>query len=179
MTSIVILFTRRQWNPVSWAIRWAMPRSRFAWALSSHAIIAVGDIYYEATMIHGVRKGTADIVLAGQQVVRSVVHAVPDVAAGVVWAEAQLCQFRPTAPAWLPKFLRPAYCMLQMVLHSNYDWKGAFGLGLAPDRNWADEADWFCYEFVAGFLRAAGRPLFANLSHVGETALLAINPIQH
>ena len=174
MNTVTILLTRRRWNLISWGIRWAMPRSRFALALSSHAIVVAGGLYYEATMLHGVRRDSADVVLAGQHVVRSVVHAVPDLAAGIAWAEAQLCQFRATAPAWLPDALRPLYCAIQMVLHSNYDWKGAFGLGLAPGRNWADEDCWFCYEFAAGWLRAAGRPMFANLSHVGETALLAV-----
>ncbi|MBY0242661.1 MAG: hypothetical protein K2X55_25440 [Burkholderiaceae bacterium] len=151
MSTITIIFTRRHWNPVSWLIRWAMPRSRFALALSSHSIIAAPDgTCYEATMRHGVRVVDRATALSGQCVVREIAYKVPDVAAGIRWAQQQVGK--------------------------SYDWRGAFGLALAPGRNWADDGDWFCYEFSAGTLRAAGRDVFANLSHVGETALMAINP---
>lgn len=60
--------------------------------------------------------------------------------------------------------------------NNNYDFLGAFGLMLAPRRDWAGEESWFCYEFGAGWLRTAGRDVFANLSHVGEIALMSINP---
>ena len=58
---------------------------------------------------------------------------------------------------------------------NNYDFKGAFGLSLAPGRHWAAADCRFCYEFDAGWPRAAGRDVLGNLSHIGETALMAIN----
>jgi hypothetical protein len=150
MGTITVLFTHRRWNPVSWLIRWVMPRSRFALALSSHAIVVGPDKCYEATMLHGVRAVDFASALKGQTVVRTIRYSVPDAVAGIAWAEDQ-CGTR-------------------------YDWRGALGLGLAPGRDWAEDDCWFCFEFAAAVLRAAGRPLFANLSHVGEIALMAINP---
>jgi hypothetical protein len=151
MNTITIIFTRRRWNPMSWLIRWAMPRSRFAFALSSHAIVAAPDGQcYEATMLHGVRAVDRATALAGQTVVLAVHYQVPDAAAGLAWVGDQVGRA--------------------------YDWRGAFGLSLSPDRDWAKDDSWFCYELAAGTLRAAGRPLFSNLSHIGEVALMAINP---
>jgi hypothetical protein len=147
---ITILFTRRRWNLVSWLIRWAMPRSRFAWALSSHALIVDGGFCYEAVMLGGVRCVSLQAVLKNQQPVRELRYTVPDATAGIAWVQTQIG--------------RP------------YDFKGAFGLALAPGRNWADDDCWFCYELAAGVLKAAGRPEFANLSHIGETALFSIAP---
>jgi hypothetical protein len=174
MDTVAIIFTRRQRNPVSWLIRWAMPRTRFAFALSSHAIIYAAGRCFEANMLRGVRETDWDTALAGQTIVRQCLYEVPDREAGLRWLRAQLCAYEPTPPRWLPARLRAAYAAVQRLVHSNYDWSGAFGLSLAPDRDWADEARWFCYELAAGFLRACGRPLFADLPHVGETALLAI-----
>jgi hypothetical protein len=150
MNTITILFTRRRWNFVSWLIRWSMPRSRFALALSSHAIVVDGDTCYEATMLDGVRAVPRHVALKNQVLVKETRYTVPDPAAGIRWAYEQVG--------------RP------------YDFRGAFGLALAPDRDWAEDDCWFCYELAAGVLQAAGRPVFANLSHVGETALMAINP---
>lgn len=150
MGTITVLFTRRKWNPVSWLIRWAMPRSRFAFALSSHAIVVDGDDCYEATMTYGVRKVAREVALKNQIVVRETPYTVPDAAAGIAWAAKQ---------AGKP-----------------YDFRGALGLALAPGRDWHEDDRWFCYEFAAAVLRHSKRPVFANLSHVGETALMAINP---
>jgi hypothetical protein len=152
LNTITVVFTRRRWNPVSWLIRWVMPRSRFALALSSHAIVVGPDRCYEATMLHGVRSVDHAAALRGQTTVRTIHYQVPDAAAGIAWVEAQ-CDGK-----------------------KRYDWRGAFGLGLAPGRDWAEDDRWFCYELAAAVLRAAGRPVFANLSHVGEIALMAINP---
>ena len=150
MKTITVLFTRRRWSLVSWLIRWAMPRSRFAFALSSHAIVVDGDDCYEATMLTGVRKAPKKVALKGQIVVKETHYQVPDAKAGIAWANEQLG--------------RP------------YDFKGAFGLALSPDRGWAEDDCWFCYEFAAGVLKASGRPVFSELSHVGEIALMSINP---
>lgn len=174
MDEISILFTYRRRNAVSWLIRWAMPRSRFAFALSSHAIVYAGGRCFEATMLHGVREVERSTALDGQTVVRERRYAVPDLAAGLRWARTQLCTYEADPPRWLPAPLQSACAAVLRILHNNYDFEGALGLGLAPDRDWASEDAWWCYEFAAGFLRAAGRPVFADLAHVGETALLAI-----
>lgn len=151
MSTLKVIYTKRTRNLVSWAIRYAMPRSRFALALSSHAIIAAPDgKYYEATMLHGVRAVDRETALAGATVVHEVDYEVPDIGAAMAWLRDQVGK--------------------------KYDWRGAFGLSLAPGRNWAEDDRWFCYELVAGALRAGGRPVFRRLSHVGETALLAITP---
>lgn len=150
MNTITVLFTRRKWNPVSWLIRWAVPRSRFALSLSSHCLIDDGDVMYEANMLHGVRGADRETALKGLTIVKETRYQVPDRAAGIAWAKAQV-----GAP---------------------YDWPGAMGLGLTPYRDWKQGDKWFCYEYVAGALSAAGRPVFENLTHVGETALMAINP---
>jgi hypothetical protein len=176
MDTVTFLFTRRRWNPVSWLIRWAMPRSRFAFALSSHAIVYADGVCYEATMLHGVREVDRATALQGQTVVRERQYQVADLAAGILWAKSQLCTYTPNPPKWLPAWGQAICSLVQRLRHNNYDWSGAAGLGLAPDRNWAEAGRWFCYEFAAGFLRAAGRQVFADLSHVGETALMAIEP---
>ena len=150
MNTITLHYTRRPWNPISWLIRWAMPRSRFALALSSHVIVQIGAWCYEATMLHGVRRVRPTEALRGQLVVRRVDYQVPDVSEAIRFADDQV--------------------------GAGYDFAGAFGLSLAPDRDWADPSSWFCYEFAAAVLRAAGRAVGINLSHVGETALLSLNP---
>jgi hypothetical protein len=152
MSTIKVIFTHRRWNPISWLIRWAMPRSRFAFALSSHAIVVGPDQCYEATMLHGVRAVDYAKAIDGQVIVRERRYQVPDAAAGLAWAAEQARRKVP------------------------YDWRGALGLSLAPGRDWAEADAFFCYEFAAAVLRAGGRDLFSDLSHVGETALLAINP---
>ena len=150
MKTITVLFTRRRWSLVSWLIRWAMPRSRFALARSSHAIVVDGDTCYEATMLYGVREVPKHVALEGQIIVGTHHYQVPFPAAGLAWVRSQVG--------------RP------------YDFRGAFGLALAPGRDWAEDDCWFCYELAAAVLLHAGRREFVNLSHVGETALMAINP---
>lgn len=147
---ITLLFCRRRWNPVSWLIRWAVPRSRFALSLSSHCMIDCGDTIIEANMIHGVREVARAVALKGQTIVVQTAYQVASREAGLAWARTQV--------------------------GTPYDWPGAAGLGLTPGRDWGQDDKWFCYELAAGCLRAAGRDLFANLTHVGETALMAINP---
>lgn len=150
MNTITVLFTRRKWNLISWLIRWAVPRSRFALALSSHCIIVDDGTAYEATMLHGVRKVALCVALTGQTVVKETRYQVPDRAAGIAFANEQV--------------------------GAAYDWGGALGMGLDPYRDWSDDINWYCYEYAAAVLQAAGRPIFSNLSHIGETALMAINP---
>ncbi len=148
--TIRVIFTRRRWNPISWLIRWAVPRSRFSLALSSHCLIDTGVAVYEAHMLHGVRCVPLDVAMKGQTIVKITDYQVPSVMAGLKWASEQV--------------------------GTPYDWPGALGLGLTPGRDWLQDDKWFCYEFAAGVLQAAGRPLFANLTHVGETALMSISP---
>ena len=150
MSAITVLFTKRPLNPLSWLIRWAVPRSRFSLALSSHAMVIVGNDCYEAGMLTGVRVQPIQKALRGQEEVKRIVYQVPDAAAGVAWLDQQVGK--------------------------PYDWRGALALAIKPGRDWAEDDCWFCYELAAGALKAAGRPVFANLSHIGETALMAINP---
>jgi len=150
MQTITLIFTRRKWNPISWLIRWAVPRSRFALALSSHCIIDAGDAVYEAHMLHGVRTTDRATATSGLMIVKEIRYQVPDADAGIAWLKKQV---------GLP-----------------YDWGAALGLGLSPYRDWTQNDKWYCYELAAGALRASGRPVFADIAHVGETALMAINP---
>ena len=150
MNSITLVFTARRWNPISWLIRWAVPRSRFALSLSSHCMIECDSVIYEASMTHGVRCVGREEALAGATVVGRIHYTVPDAKAGLDWAAAQCGK--------------------------PYDWRGAIGLGLTPYRDWTEDDSWYCYELCAGALRAAGRDEFTNLRHVGETALMAIKP---
>lgn len=150
MNTITLVFTARRWNPVSWLIRWAVPRSRFAMGLSSHCLIERDSIVYEANMLHGVRWAPREVALAGCTVVKRISYAVPDAEAGLNWALQQCGKA--------------------------YDWRAALGLGLTPYRDWAEDDRWYCYELAAGALRAAGRDEFGNLQHIGEIALMAIKP---
>jgi hypothetical protein len=176
MNTIRVIFTRRRWNPVSWLIRWAVPRSRFALALSSHCIVDAGDKCYEATMLHGVRDVPLPIAMKGQVLIKETRFSVRNRAAAIAFLEAQVCRYKPKLPRWLPKWLRVPLTIILVLINNNYDFKGAFGLALAPDRDWAEADLWYCYELVAAALQAGGRPVFANLTHVGETALMSINP---
>ncbi|NML62284.1 hypothetical protein HHL21_14600 [Massilia sp. RP-1-19] len=127
-------------------------------------------------MLHGVRKVPLAVAMAGQVLVKETHFYVPDPAAGVAFGESQLCTYEPKLPTWLPRWVRAPLAVALKIRNNNYDFKGAFGLSLAPGRDWAEAGFWFCYEFGAGWLRASGRNVFSNLSHVGETALMAINP---
>lgn len=150
MDRITVIFTRRRWNPVSWLIRWLIPRSRFALGLSSHCLLVDGDYRIEAHMLHGVRRVLADVAMAGLTVVRTVAYSVPDAAAGISWARQQD--------------------------GAKYDWQGAAGIALDPDRDWQEPGAWFCYELAAGSIKGAGRDAFAERGHITETTLLSIKP---
>jgi len=150
MSTITVIFTKRQWNPVSWLIRWAVPRSRFALALSSHCLIVDGDHVIEANMIHGVRRVPTEVGMAGLTVVKTVDYSVQDAEAGLVWGR-----------------LRDG---------EKYDYPGAFGIAIRVDRDWAEPGRWFCYELAAAVLKAAGRDAFAYAGYITETTLLSIKP---
>lgn len=150
MDTITIVFTKRKWNPVSWLIRWAMPRTRFHSASSSHCLIVDGDYMVEAAMLHGVRRVLKDEAMKGQFVVRTVTFNVPDAEAGLAWLRTQV--------------------------GLKYDFTGAFGIALSPDREWAEESKWFCFELAAATLEAAGRILFRTYGHIAENQLLSVKP---
>lgn len=150
MDTITGIFTRRPWNPVSLGIRWAIPRSRFALAESSHCLIADGDYRIEAHMLHGVRRVPEAVAMKGLMVARWVEYAVPDAEAGLAWAREQV--------------------------GDRYDWPGAFGLCLAVDRDWQEPGAWNCYELLASTLAAAGRRDFADVGHVTGSHLLMLRP---
>lgn len=146
MEKAIILFVRRPWNPVSWLIRWALPVSRFKWARASHSMILDGDHVIHATMLHGVVRQPLAEALQGQVLVARKEYAVPDLAAGLAWARSQMGK--------------------------RYDFKGAFGLSLAPERDWQADDMWFCHELSAGHVHGCGRQIFDKFGHVTDTALL-------
>ena len=148
MQQAVILFTRRRWHPVSWLIRWALPVSRFKWARASHSMVLDGDHVIHATMLHGLVRQPLAEAMKSQVLVRRKDYEVPDLEAGLTWARQQAEDGRP------------------------YDFKGAFGVSLKPDRNWQHDDAWFCHEFCAAFLHACGRRMFDRFGHVTDTALL-------
>ncbi len=151
MQKITIVFTKRAWwNPVSWLIRWCMPRTRFYLSKASHCLIEDGDHYIEAAMLHGVRRTPKDVAMKGLFLVERVEYLVPDAEAGLAWARGQV--------------------------GSKYDFKGAVGIAISPEREWAEEGSWFCYELAAATLAAAGRDIFRCTGHITEGALLSIKP---
>ncbi len=151
-TRLTVVFTKDVWSPVSWFIRWCLPRSRFCLALSSHCLIYVkdekGDDVYDVHFKHGVQRVNREKALKRRKIVRIVNYSLPDLAAALAFAESQLGH--------------------------DYDLKGALGLGISPDRDWSDDEDWFCYEFLAAVLKAGGRDVFDRLQHITEVPLLAL-----
>lgn len=151
MQTITVIFTRRDWNPGSYAIRWGLPKSRFKVASASHCLIKDGDYLIEASMEHGVRRVPAAVALKGLTVVEEVSYSVPDANAGLTWLRTQV---------GLP-----------------YDWAGAFGLALAPDRDWTESDKWFCFELAAATLVNAGRADFRDdAGHISGNLLMALKP---
>lgn len=150
METIRVIFTKRKWNPVSFLIRWSMPRTRFHIAESSHCLIEDGEYVIDSSMMHGVRRALRHEALKGQHVVRVVYFSVPDKEAGLAWLRTQVGK--------------------------SYDFKGAFGVALSPDREWAKEDYWYCYELAAATLKAAGRDIFRKYGHIAENTLLSVRP---
>jgi hypothetical protein len=127
-----------------------MPRSRFAWALSSHCLIEDGQYTIEAHMLHGVRRVLRDVAMKNLVIVGIVDYRVPDREAGMQFIRSQV--------------------------GGKYDFKGAFGLALAPDRDWLEPGSWFCYELAAAGITNAGRDAFAYTGRITEQVLLSIKP---
>lgn len=107
-----------------------------------------GDHVIHATMLHGVVRQPLVDALKGQVVVARREYEVPDVQAGLEWARAQIGKA--------------------------YDFKGAFGISLQPDRAWQEDDAWFCHEFGAGYVHACGRRIFDACGHVTDTVLLLV-----
>lgn len=150
MESIRIIFTKRRFNPISLLIRWSIPRTRFVLAQASHCMIVDGDCVIEASMLHGVRRVLRETALDDAAIVDVVDYVVPDAESGLAWARTQVGK--------------------------GYDWLGVLGIALAPDRNWQDESDWFCFELAAAALAHAGRDLFADCAHITGSMLIAMKP---
>lgn len=148
MNVMTLVFTKSIWSPVSWLVRWALPRSRFAWALSSHVLVIDGEFAYEAIFPKGVQRIPMNQAMSGATMVRTINYAVLNKAAGIAWLVEQ--EGKP------------------------YDLKGAVGASITPDRDWANPAKWFCYELAAGALQAAGLDVFSELNHITEIPLLAL-----
>ena len=150
MGKIKLIFTRTKWSPISWVIRYSLPRTRFALGLSSHCYI-VSDkdsgYYYEADPFKGVRLiHNSEAITNSMLIVRELYYTVSDVDKGCLFLKEQLGK--------------------------KYDFSAALGISLNPDRKWDDDSKWYCYELAAGCLSAAGRTDFTNISHVTEYALI-------
>ena len=151
MSTLTILFVRRPWWHIGAVlIRWALPVSRFKWARASHSIVQYNGFAYHATMRHGVVKEPIEQALKGQQVIARRDFDVPNPQAGIDWLDTQIGK--------------------------PYDWRGAVGVSLSPDRVWGSEESWFCHELCAAALRAGGRHLFIESGHVNDSALLLVKP---
>ena len=149
MNEITVIFTKSLWNPLSWLIRWILPRNRFALALSSHCyILGDNDEVYESVFPQGVRKQNKIVALKHDTVVKTITYKV--------------------------EYRHSAFMFLESQLGKKYDLRAALGLGLPIDRDWNDEKSWYCYELAAATLKAGGMDIFNELSHITETALFAI-----
>jgi uncharacterized protein YycO len=153
-SSITIRFVQSSWyNPGGWLIRWALPRTRFAWAKASHSMVvdeATGKVIH-ATMRHGVIEQPLDEAMRGHVLVAERRYAVPNAAQGLAWARSQ--KGKP------------------------YDWPGAIGVSAAPDRNWQHDDSWFCHEFCAATLAQAGLDIFEDTGHVTDSHMLMIKGV--
>ena len=178
MQYMKLIYTARVWNPFSWVIRWGIPTSRFSLAKSSHVIVSAGDTVIEAHMIGGVREVPADVALKGAKVVTVRYYPVRSVEDGLAFMRAQLDTYEPKLPRWtrfLPKLARSGIETVMRMVHNNYDFKGAFGLSLAPGRNWQDPSNWHCYELAAAALKAGGfQGLSEDAAFLTETVLLGL-----
>lgn len=177
---IRVIYTARTFNPVSWLIRWMVPRSRVALAHSSHSMVVDGDHVIEANMIYGVRRVPIAQAIKGARVVRVAGYPVPNAERGLAWFRTQLCTYVPALPCWtrfLPAFARSSIELLMRMRYNNYDFKGAIGIGFAPDRNWQDPVNWSCFESSARTIKEAGSDVFADSGYITETTLMAVKHV--
>jgi len=151
METISVVFTKRNWNPGSYLIRWGLPKSRFKVAPASHCLIRDGEYMIQASMEGGVIRSLAADAMKHLTTVEEVSYTVDNAEAGLAYARSQVGK--------------------------PYDFKGAFGLALAPDRDWTAEDKWFCFELAAAALAKAGRNDFRDdAGHITGNLLLAIKP---
>lgn len=151
MDVITGIFTKRL-HPMSVAIRIATRPALLQLAPASHVVIRDGDFGIEATFGHGVRRVPLEECLHGAEVVATRDYEVP---------------FREMGMSWLRKTAER---------NAKYDTKGAFAVGVSPDRNWQEDDDWFCFELLANGLYKAGRRIFLNHAHITSSDLLKIHP---
>ena len=145
MDTITVIFTKNVWNPISWFIRWVLPRSRFSLAISSHCYIVDGDTLYESTGIGGVQTLAKSSLT--DQIVMTCNYTVKDRAAGIEFLKSQLGK--------------------------PYDFMAVLALGIDPNRDWESTDKWYCYEYAAKAIKTANGPQFNNVSHITETGLIA------
>ena len=152
MDTITGVFTKRNFNPMSLAIRMATPISITTMAPASHVVVLDGDTGFamEANMLHGVRRVTVEEALKGAQIVTTKHFQVQNAVEGLGW-------MRKTAQEG-----------------AKYDFLGALGLGLAPGRSWQDPSSWFCFEYFCMGLAVAGRPTFTIHAHVNAHMLMSL-----
>lgn len=150
MERLHAIFTKRPFNPGSLVIRAANPVSICKLAPASHVILVDGRFGIEASMTHGVRRAELHEMLKGQTVVTQKRYEVPYAQKGIDWA-------RDTA-----------------ARKAKYDWPGAFGLGLAPDRDWQNEEDWFCFELFGNAMAKSGRKPFDNNARITAYMLMCL-----
>ncbi len=152
MDTINTIFTKRPLNPGSLLIRCANPVSFIKIAPASHVVILDGNTGFamEASATHGVRRAPVAEIMSGLTVVCKKSFQVPDAELGLAWGRAT-CERK-----------------------AKYDWRGALALGLAPDRKWQDDDDWFCFEFEANIMAKAGRIAFADNAHVTAYMLMSL-----
>lgn len=174
MQHIRLIYTKNRFGLVSYLVRWLLPLSRVKLAYSSHVMVVDGDYAIEATPVYGVRRLLLADALRGLTVVGVRDYPVADAEAGLIWLRTQVCTYEPSPPTWLPRWAQDVVALAQRVRHSNYDFKGVLGLGIAPDRDWQDESAWYCYEVAARTLLEAGLDVFADTGHMTEQTLLGI-----
>jgi len=158
MDTLKILLTKRPaWNLPSTVIRLALPQTFFHLARSSHSLVVDGDHALEARMLWiegrqirtGVRRVPLEEALSGATVTQELNYQVPDAPAGLAWG-------REMAEKRVP-----------------YDFKGAAGLSIEPDRNWQEEDKFFCHEFSGTVIHKSGLILFPDCGHLTERELMA------
>ena len=154
----VILIKHPIWNITSTLIRVALPQSALHLGTTCHAVVVDGDYGIEAKMLYldgykvktGIRRVPLTIALSGATIVNDIEFDVPDVEAGLVWARLQVGK--------------------------PYDWTGALGLWLAPDRDWQEDDSFYCYELAAMTIHKSGRELFAETGHITAREIIGVNP---
>lgn len=155
----IILIKHPIWNPPSTLIRVALPLSALHPGATCHAIVVDGDYAIEAKMLYldgyklksGVRRNLLSDSLSGVTIVNDIQFDVPDATAAIAWAREQVGK--------------------------PYDWKGALGLWLAPDRDWNDPDSWYCFELAAQAIQQSGRKLFAETGHITGREIVGVNPL--